>query len=57
MSGERRTYIQEPGGSTSDKYNEERKGQDMVDPRPAQPRQAPTPGEHEPPVVVPDLPD
>lgn len=56
MSGEHRR-IQEPGEWTRRDYNEERKGNDMVDPRPAQPREPSPPGEQRPPVVVQDLPD
>ena len=49
--------IQEPGEWPRRDYNEERKGNDMVDPRPAQPSEPPPPGEPAPPVVVQDLPD
>ena len=49
--------IQEPGEWPRRDYNEERKGNDMVDPRPAQPSEPPSPGQPAPPVVVQDLPE
>lgn len=56
MSSEHRR-IQEPGERPKHDYNEERKGNDMVDPRPAQPREPSPPSEPRRPVVVQDLPD
>lgn len=59
MAGDSREHkqLQEPGEGSRHEYNEERKGHDMLDPRPAEPKEPSAPGESRPPVVVQDLPD